>query len=92
MVELIINETEHTTTVNLLEALKHFESGILMLKTQEREQRLNKPPYYVTHDYVILDEWTVKVEGDNLFIIADHICNVIDLNSEAPVSIESLER
>ena len=91
MVELIINETRHTTTVNLLEALKHFDSPIYKMTTEDR-QPVHRKTQDNRHIYIFPDDWTIKIEGDNLFIITDHICNVIDLNSEAPVSIESLER
>lgn len=89
MVEVIINETRHTTTVNLLESLRHFDGNIYKMTTEDCQPRHRKTKEN-RHTYIFPDDWTIKIDGDKLFIIADHICNVIDLNSEAPISIETI--
>ena len=91
MVELILNQQEPKSTIDLLEIAfrKHnLKQDILyIMKTQEYPCH-TKPR---EHEYLIGPDYTIKVDKNKLFIISDHICSVIDLTKELPYEILTRE-
>jgi len=99
MVNLVIKNREEQDkyAVELLERVCAEDTNNIRgysLRTTKREiiPDIIKGVIVPSNDYYVSKDWTVKLENNNIYIISEHICSVIDLNKEQLFAIYPIFR